>query len=68
MSKAKDTAIMKQTIICVQCMKAIDVRPSDVLRFNATAWPECCGKSMKYDLPAPPPSTPLSLVSPLSTD
>jgi hypothetical protein len=63
MSTAKDTVILKRTIVCVKCKKSVDVRPSDVLRFTASGWPECCGVTMKYDapvLPPPPPITPVS--------
>jgi hypothetical protein len=65
MSAARDTVILKRTIVCVRCMKAVDVRPSDVLRFTASGWPECCGVTMKYDVPERPPITPFAFVTPL---
>jgi hypothetical protein len=63
MSTAKKTGIMTRTIVCGKCKKSIKVSPRDILRFTASAWPECCGATMKYDaadLPPPPPNTPLT--------
>jgi hypothetical protein len=66
MSRGRDTDILKGTLICPQCAKSIDVRPSDILCFTATSWPTCCGQTMKYDMSPRPPITPAAVPAPLT--
>jgi hypothetical protein len=61
MSPARDTVILKHTIVGVQWMKAVDVRPTDVPRF--TAWGSV--GMLRRVVPARPPITPFAFVMPL---
>jgi hypothetical protein len=52
----------------MECMRAIDILPSNILRLVMSAWPEYYEKTMKYGVPARPPITTFAFLSPLPTD